>query len=562
MHWIKRIAFALAVALHAQASPTLDAQEVRAWEPFELTLTAREAPANPYTDVPAEPGRTDLVAVTFTGTSGEAKGQRVRVVGFWDGGRTWRVRFAPPAAGRWTYASSSADPGLGRARGTITVRPWTETEKVANPTRRGAIRVNQAAPRPGRYFRYADGTPFLWIGDTWWNWTHRGIYPSTFQRLVDDRARKGFTLGQLFVPGNGWGRESSLLDSTYSNLDIRHMQRVDSTIAYANSKGVTVWVQGWWSRPDLDQQIGTEKMKRWWRYLIHRLGAYNVIWVPAGEYNMHGYGGLGLDFWKELGSMIDAEDPYNRIIGLHNTPPGWDAGDIAPQWSTGSVLHEEPWLDYNQSQVGHGRWRNELIPDIVAEDYARRPPKPIVVTEPWYEFIEGNPTARDIRFGAWAAILSGAAGHTYGGGHVWRAHVPEAPGGRGAWPLEEAFTRNTLDYPGALSMGHLAAFFRDIAWWRLEPHPELISDYADPYALAAPGDEYVAYLRWGGRVKVDLRPSAESDRFEFRWFNPATGAYLQHGAVAGGAIRTFSAPGDYPGVEQFEDWVLQIRRVP
>ena len=30
-----------------------------------------------------------------------------------------------------------------------------------------------------------------------------------------------------------------------------------------------------------------------------------------------------------------------------------------------------------------------------------------MVTEPWYEFVEGNPTAADIRFGGWSAMLSG-----------------------------------------------------------------------------------------------------------------------------------------------------------
>jgi hypothetical protein len=85
---------------------------------------------------------------------------------------------------------------------------------------------------------------------------------------------------------------------------------------------------------------------------------------------------------------------------------------------------------------------NEMIPPIIRKSYAASPPKPIVVTEPWYEFVEGNPTGRDVRFAAWSAILSGAAGHTYGGGHVWLAHVPEAPSGpevRGHWkePLKE-----------------------------------------------------------------------------------------------------------------------------
>ena len=99
------------------------------------------------------------------------------------------------------------------------------------------------------------------------------------------------------------------------------MQKVDSMIAYANSKGITVWVHGWWSRKNLNLTAGEEKMKRWWRYLVHRLGAYNVIWVMAGEYNMDNYGGLGLAFWKELGQMIKTEDPYSRIVGVHNTPP-------------------------------------------------------------------------------------------------------------------------------------------------------------------------------------------------------------------------------------------------
>jgi hypothetical protein len=549
--------FALAV-LSARGAT---AQPVHPWEVVEKTFTAREETANPYREVAPEAGH-DRLRVAFTGTSGEARGQRLTVSGFWDGGRTWRVRFAPPAAGTWSYASTSPDDGLDGVTGTVEVVPWSAAERAANPVRHGFVRVRHEAPNAGRFFAYADGTPFLWVGDTWWNWTHRGIRFETFRRLVDDRARKGFTLGQLFVAGNGWGRESSLLDATYTVLDVAHMQHVDSLVAYANARGLTVWVHAWWSREGIDRSIGADNLKRWWRYLIHRLGAYNVVWVLAGEYNMNDYGGLGLAFWNELGALVSAEDPYDRLVGVHNTPPGWEGGDGAPQWSTGEVLHDASWLDYNQSQVGHGRWRNERIPDVVAADYARMPPKPVVVTEPWYEFVEGNPTAADIRFGAWSALLSGAAGHTYGGGHVWRAHVPEAPAGRGAWPLEEGFERTTLDYPGAVSMRHLAAFFRDLAWWRLAPHPELLRDYADPYCAAVPGEEYVAYLRWGGGVQVDLRPSAATDVFEARWFDPAHGGARPGPTLSGGDVRYVAPPEDYPGTEQFRDWVLHVRRRP
>jgi hypothetical protein len=32
-------------------------------------------------------------------------------------------------------------------------------------------------------------------------------------------------------------------------------------IAYANSKGITVWVHGWWSRENLNKTAGEEKIK-------------------------------------------------------------------------------------------------------------------------------------------------------------------------------------------------------------------------------------------------------------------------------------------------------------
>ena len=380
---------------------------------------------------------------------------------------------------------------------------------------------------------------------------------------MDDRAAKGFNVGQLFVAANGWGRPSSLLDSTYTVLDVAHIKKVDSMISYANSKGITVWIHGWWSRANLNKTAGEEKIKRWWRYLIHRYAAYNVIWVIAGEYNLENYGGLGLPFWKELGAMIKAEDPYNRIVGAHNTPPNWEGGREAPQWSTAEILNNEPWLDYNQTQVGHGRMANEMIPLVISKSYNTTPHKPVVVTEPWYEFVEGNPTGRDVRFGAWTAILSGAAGHTYGGGHVWLANVPEAPSGPGgAWPLEKGFARNTLDYEGARSMGYLAGFFKKIAWWNMAPHPELVLEYpVDRYCLTLPGQEYVVYLRWGGTFKLDLKTVSAKDSFTYHWFDPSTGKSRPAKTVNGGTEVFFSAPGGYPGNVNFQDWVLHVKKL-
>jgi len=413
----------------------------------------------PYVEGLSEGGPSH-VTVTFTGQSGKAGGHEYTASGFWDGDQTWRVRFAPPVPGEWSYVSRSPDPGLNGKTGQFRCVPWTEEEKRANPTRRGLVRVCRTGARPGRYFEYADGTPMLWLGDTWWNWSKRGIPLVRFQKLADDRAEKGFNVGHLFFPGSGWKPESSLLDETFTQPDFTQIRHVEQMIRYANSKGITVWVNGWWAQPQMKDRIGEEDVRRWCRYMVHRLGAYNVVWVLAGEYNMWDYGGLGLDFWKALGRLIDEEDPYERIVGAHPTPPGWKGGEDAPQWSTAEVLHDEPWLDY----------------------------------------------------------------------------------------------------PGARSLGFMAGFLRGIEWWRLEPHPELVSENPSPFCGAVPGREYVVYLRWGGVVKVDLRPSTEEDQFEYRWIDLVEEKTRRSGIVGGGDVRTFRPPEDYPGVEQFKDWVLHVVR--
>jgi hypothetical protein len=536
------------VVLLAALAPA-SAQTVPAWEPFEVAMTARAALANPYVDGLPDGGK-PYVTVTFSGTGGDARGQRIAVAGFWDGGQSWKARFAPPAAGTWSYSSASADPGLNGVSGSLQV--------AANPARHGFVRVARSGARAGRYFEYSDGTPFLWIGDTWWPFAKKGMPFSRSQAVVDDRSSRSFTVGQMMFGANSAVR---LAGRDFSTLDFDAIRDAERFIAYANSKGIVLWIMPWWSAQNLAGTAGPEKMRRWTRYAVHRLSAYNVIWNVGGEYNMYDYGGLGLDFWKDLGALIRREDTAGHMIGVHNTPPGWSAGELgnSAQWSTGEVLHNEPWLDFNGSQTGHGKWRSEMSPLVIAADYARKPPKPTLITEVWYEFDQGSAPAMDVRFAAWSAILSGAAGHTYGGGHQWWADVPDPSltPRRDSWP-RPALTVDTLDFPGAVSIGFLSKFLQSIEWWKLEPHPELVLEYPQPLASAVPGGEYLVYARYGGQFKLDLRGA--SGDFEFTWIDLANSKLGRTGKVTGGAVRTFHAPDDYPGTLVYGDWLLHLRK--
>jgi len=534
--------------------------EIKTWEVFEITLKSTAQAQNPYVEF-LKTGDQPFLTATFTGTDGRSQRKIIKVPGFWDGENTWKIRFTPPIDGTWKYETVSQDRKMNRKKGSITVSGWTEEEKNINPARRGFMVVNGSELRKGRYFTYSDGTPVLWIADTWWDWTNSRIRFGSFKKLADTRAEQGYNIGQLFFAGNGWGRESSLLDPSFREPKLEQIRKIEEMIRYANSKGITVWIHAWWSRENIDKSIGDENITRWWRYVVHRLHAFNVIWVLAGEYNMNNYGGFPLSFWNRVGDIIKDEDPYDRITGAHPTPPMWSGGAEAPQWSTAEAVHNQKWLDYNQSQTGHARWCNELIPEIISRAYRMAPAKPAVVTEPWYEFIEGNPTAMDIRFAAWSSVMSGAAGHTYGGGHTWRVHLPERPTGIGSWPMDTSLSVNTLIYPGAVSVGFMGKYLRKLEWWKLEPHPELVLENPSPFCLADPGNEYLFYLRYGGSIKVDLSSQKPSDEFEYRWTDLVNSLDSRSGKIKGGSVVEIKCPEDYPGVVNFKDWVLHLKKM-
>ena len=72
----------------------------------EISRTASRDYGNPYTEV--------RVTARLTGPGGT----QATLDGFWDGGRVFKVRFAPPAVGRWTWTLTSTDAGInGPVRG-------------------------------------------------------------------------------------------------------------------------------------------------------------------------------------------------------------------------------------------------------------------------------------------------------------------------------------------------------------------------------------------------------------------------------------------------------------
>jgi hypothetical protein len=186
----------------------LSSGEVHVWEMQEIILQSSLDYENPYIEVDCW---IDL----------QGPGVRRRVHGFWDGGRTFRVRFVATGAGEWTWRTGSNQPddhGLNGGQGSLRAVEWTAEEKQENINRRGFVR----ATANGHALEHADGTPFFLVGDTWlaastWRLPLKGEQPSPgyvpgpgigFEEAVAWRKRQGFNSISFIAAFPNWAADS------------------------------------------------------------------------------------------------------------------------------------------------------------------------------------------------------------------------------------------------------------------------------------------------------------------------------------------------------------------
>src|SRR6185503_4155819 len=106
------------------------------WDRFEHAL---ESAAN-Y----SKPAQEAKLIATFVSPSGE----KVTVPGFWDGGKTWRVRYSPNKEGKWTFTTTCSDAsnkGLHEQKGDFTCGAPSGNDRFS---KHGAVRISP----DGRYF--------------------------------------------------------------------------------------------------------------------------------------------------------------------------------------------------------------------------------------------------------------------------------------------------------------------------------------------------------------------------------------------------------------------------
>ena len=236
------------------------AAEIGQWEVFETSYTTTKQYANPFTDLE--------VNVVF-----QHGNQQWKVPAFWAGDKKWTVRFAPPVQGKFAYrveCTDKANTGLNGNEQTLSVAAYTGDNPLY---KHGPLRVSENK----RHFEHADGTPFFWLGDTWWKALCKRLPWEGFQELTADRKAKGFSVVQIvcgpypdenfFAPSLENEGGQPYLAQDISVVNPRYFDYADRRLKHLADAGIVPAIVGAWGRGDCNsmEKFGAAKIKRHWR---------------------------------------------------------------------------------------------------------------------------------------------------------------------------------------------------------------------------------------------------------------------------------------------------------
>ncbi len=551
---MKTILMGLVFLTCLQAAPLVTRQN----QVLELSFISTKKYDNPFKAI-----KLDML---LTG----GRDDRLVIPMFWAGGDLWKARLSSPVTGTFTYRTvcSDRDNGLHHQKGEVLVLPY----QGENPLYiHGALKIGS-----GRHIVHADGTPFLWLADSWWHgMTARFRWPEDFCALTRDRVEKGFSVVQfaagfpcdiLEFDSRGANEAGFPVSRNYEQLNPAYFDLVDRRIQHLVENGLVPNVLGTWGY--YLPWFGIENMQLYWRYIIARYGAYPVTWTLAGETTLVYYltgddkreeiRRFQRDGWSEVARYIKATDPFKRVLTAH---PGPASGRFEP-------ISEPSLLDIILVQPGHNGWAT--LPRALEHLRTARqkyPGRPVMQGEVCFEGMHGGGSdAKLQRTLFWTNMLSGAAGHCYGADAIWQFNTGEelfgkSPGGYvwGNVPFQQA-----MHWKGSTYVGKGRAILGRFDWQKFGRHPEWIHPAADEenvmaaYAAGIPGKIRLFYfprgvMPWGQEYSVLKLDSTAYYRAEY--IDPLSGRKHPIQKIVSG-VTTWQIP----PAPILQDWLLVLEK--
>lgn len=546
---------AVGAARHAWA----DAVKVPEWSVHEIALSAAREYGNPYTDVE--------VSATFTGPDGAM----IRVRGFWDGGRGFKIRFTPTVPGEWRFAITSIPKGDGltRSGSFLATQP--------RPGSHGFLRQDAQYPWT---FSFDDETRLFMLGTTYYGIVGNARAGGGWQESVTNVARYGMNKVRMFLPfsrGGGddrrgseegdrtfhYAQSSAFSDQTAERLDLEHWRVVDKIVPFMAEQGVLADLIVFPYRQEGEFAGTLEHDRRYLRYVLARYAAFpNVIWCLVNEWN---YSVLSQGYWNEMGWMARTEDPWGtdrgqpRALSIHQqTRPDWNFADQT--WPSHAVVQfgvrnrgklERVGDEWVQPADGvklfrHGdQWGNYSIVRNWTGKYPVVNDESGYIGEPYDDSAGGSKaddrvvrfTREKHRHTLWGIALAG--------GFAAAGDKNDYADGR---PYMSANWHDVSEYG---DIKRLVDLFTapGFEYWKMAPHNEVIKSGVRVYVLAEPGRSYVFYAAAGGEFSAELAPG---DYAAFQ-FDPRTGEEVAIARIHGGGASQFQCPDG-------QDWVFRLRR--
>ena len=483
------------------------------WREVEITLTAARDYANAYTDVE--------VWADFRHENGDT----LRRPAFWDGGRTWRVRFASPVAeGRWMWRSSCSveDAGLARRSGEVNCTAGPDTDNRFY--RHGFWRMSPG----GRNLVHADGRPAVLAADTPWALPWRATEEQC-RVYAADRQAKGFNAALLMSvqpdmhargprdrsadEGFDVGFED-LQDGHLNELNPAYFQTMDRLLAILVEHEIVPVLQpvfmgfGWKGLSVAGPLVPPAEYARYCRYLVARYGARPAIYLVGGD-------GSGYEPQVPAGGEeVERWDAYAQPAGIHYRPH-----------ADNRAYQDADWLDFQWCQTGHS---GEHMPERVTDMWRNTAIKAVANGEPTYEHGGQRGKGEGWWQGheAWCNLCAGGTmGVVYGAGSMWqwRLHADE-PGHAPFFLGVGAGWREALDFEGSRYVGLVARILDGLPITDMQPDWEVTLGRR---GLLVPGKLFIAYTSEGGPLKLfgeDIPP-------HYRVVDPRTGEVLGEGTL-------------------------------
>jgi hypothetical protein len=428
-------------------------------------------------------------------------------------------------------------------------------KQAALPWANGKLMVSSE----GRYLKYANGTPFFWLGDTGWLLPER-LDRDEAEYYLDQCHKRGYNVVQVqtvnSVPTlNRYGQSSMPDGFNFQHINQKgvygYWDNMDYIIHTAARKGIFIGMVCIWGTPVGKGAMNVEQAKAYGKFLAGRYkDEPNIIWIIGGDIR----GDVKTDVWVALATTIKSIDK-NHLMTFH------------PRGRTTSAMwfNNASWLDFNMFQSGHRRYGQRNgdgdypIAENTEEDnwrfversQAEKPLKPVIDGEPVYEDIpQGlhNPNETrwkdyDVRRYAYWSVFAGSFGHTYGHNSIMQFVRPGVGGAYGAKkPWYEA-----LNDPGYNQMRYLKRLMLAFPFFVRVPDQSIVAgENGERYdrVVATRGNDYLLAYNYSGRpMQIDLRKISGAKKNV--WWYAAKDGKLQYIGQFDNQVVTFQHDSGY-----------------